>query len=80
MGLITWIIFGAIVGWLASAIMKTDKSYGVAADIVIGIVGAVIGGLVMGLFGQPGVGGFDLYSLIVAVIGAVILIYIARLI
>jgi uncharacterized membrane protein YeaQ/YmgE (transglycosylase-associated protein family) len=59
--------------------MKTDSSQGTMLDIVMGIVGAVVGGFVMGLMGQPGVTGFNLYSFIVAVIGAVIVIYIGRM-
>lgn len=71
-----WIIFGAIAGWIASAIM--GSSGGVIWDIVLGIIGAGLGGLVMGLFGQPGVTGFNLYSIVVAIIGAIILVAISR--
>jgi uncharacterized membrane protein YeaQ/YmgE (transglycosylase-associated protein family) len=52
MDIILWIVFGAVVGWLASLIMKTDQQQGVLFDIVVGIVGAVIGGLLAGMFGQ----------------------------
>ena len=76
MGIILWIIFGALVGWIASAIMKSND--GVLMDIVIGIVGAIIGGWIMSFFGQSGVSGFNLYSFVVAVIGAVVLIAIVR--
>jgi uncharacterized membrane protein YeaQ/YmgE (transglycosylase-associated protein family) len=76
MGIILWIIFGALVGWIASAIMKTND--GVLMDIVIGIVGAVLGGWIMSLLGQGGVSGFNLYSFIVAVVGAVVLIAIVK--
>lgn len=79
MGIILWIIFGAIAGWIASIIMKTDSSQGTITDIVMGIIGAVVGGFLMGLFGQSGVTGFNLYSLIVAVTGAVVVIYIGRM-
>ena len=78
MGIILWIIFGALAGWIASAIMKSND--GVIMDIVIGIVGAVIGGWIMGFFGQSGVSGFNLYSLIVAILGAVVLIWVVRLV
>lgn len=77
MGIIIWIIFGAIVGWVASLIMKTEEG-NLLWDIVIGIVGAVIGGFIMNSFGQGGVGGFNLYSLLVAILGACILIAIVR--
>jgi uncharacterized membrane protein YeaQ/YmgE (transglycosylase-associated protein family) len=80
MGIIIWIIFGALAGWIASVIMKTDYSQGTMMDIIMGIVGAIVGGFIMGLFGQSGVTGFNLYSLIVAVIGAVVVIYLGRII
>jgi len=76
MGIILWIIFGALVGWIASAIMKSND--GVLMDIIIGIVGAVIGGWIMSFFGQGGVSGFNLYSFLVAIFGAVVLIWIVR--
>jgi uncharacterized membrane protein YeaQ/YmgE (transglycosylase-associated protein family) len=76
MGIIIWIIFGALVGWIASAIMGTSD--GVLMDIVIGIVGAVIGGWLMSAFGSSGVTGFNLYSFFVAIVGAVVLIAIVR--
>jgi uncharacterized membrane protein YeaQ/YmgE (transglycosylase-associated protein family) len=78
MGIILWIIFGALVGWIASAIMKSND--GVLMDIVIGIVGAIIGGWIMSFFGSGGVTGFNLYSFLVAIIGAIVLIIIVRFI
>ena len=78
MGIILWILFGALVGWVASLIMKTDAEQGALLNIVIGIVGAVIGGWVMSLIGNTGVTGFNLYSFLVALLGAVILIAIVR--
>lgn len=78
MGIVLWIILGGIAGWLASILMKSSHS--VLYDIVLGIVGAFIGGILMNFLGQPGVTGFNIYSLIVAVIGSVILIVIGRLI
>ena len=78
MGIILWIVFGAIVGWLASIIMKTNGSQGLFIDIVVGIVGAVLGGWIMSLLGQGGVEGFNLYSFIVALIGAVVLLAIVK--
>ena len=79
MGIILWIIFGAIAGYIASVIMKTNSQQGTITDIVMGIIGAVVGGFLMGLMGKPGVTGFDLYSLAVAVIGAVVLVYVGRM-
>lgn len=79
MGIILWIIFGAIAGWVASVIMKTNSSQGTMSDIVLGIIGAIVGGFIMGLVGQSGVDGFNLYSLAVAVIGASVVIYVGRM-
>src|ERR1700690_3870073 len=76
MGIILWIVFGALVGWIASMIMKTRG--GIFMDIVVGIVGAVIGGFVMSLFGGVGVICFNFYSFVVALIGAIILLAIVK--
>ena len=80
MGIILWIILGAVAGWIASVIMKTDSSQGFLEDLLLGVVGAVVGGFLFGLLGQSGVTGFNIYSLIVAVVGASVLIYLGRLI
>jgi uncharacterized membrane protein YeaQ/YmgE (transglycosylase-associated protein family) len=80
MGVILWIIFGAIAGWIASQLMKNDSNQGTLADIIMGILGAVVGGYLMGLMGQPGVNGFNLYSMVVAVVGAVVVIAVGRMI
>lgn len=79
MNLIIWLIFGALAGWIASMVMKTDASQGTLFDIVLGIVGSIVGGYLMQFFGQPGVTGFNVYSLIVAVVGASVLIFLGRL-
>jgi len=79
MGIILWIVFGAIAGWLASLVMKTNSSQGTVTDVVLGVVGAVVGGFLMGLVGKSGVNGFNLYSMVVAVIGAVVVIYVGRM-
>jgi uncharacterized membrane protein YeaQ/YmgE (transglycosylase-associated protein family) len=78
MGIILWILFGAIAGWIASLIMKTDAQQGALVNIIVGILGAVIGGVIFNLFGGAGVTGFNLYSLLVAVIGSIILIALVR--
>lgn len=70
MSWISWIILGGIAGWIASMFAKTNQSMGIFANIAVGIVGALIGGFVFGLFGGDGVDGFNLYSLVVAVVGA----------
>jgi uncharacterized membrane protein YeaQ/YmgE (transglycosylase-associated protein family) len=78
MGIILWIIFGAVAGWLASVFMHTNSNQGMVSDIIMGIIGSIVGGFLMGLVGKPGVTGFNLYSMLVAVIGAIVVIYIAR--
>lgn len=78
MNIILWIVLGAIAGWIASMIMKTNAQQGTFMDIVLGIVGAVVGGVIMNLLGADGVTGFNVYSLIVAVIGSVALIGVSR--
>jgi len=78
MGFIAWIILGALAGWIASMIMKTNSEQGAIGNIVVGIIGAVVGGFLMQLFGASGVSGFNLYSLAVAIGGAVILLAIYR--
>ena len=62
MDIILWIIFGGLVGWIASLIMKTDAQQGILLNIIVGIVGATLGGWIMNLLGKSGVGGFNLYS------------------
>lgn len=78
MGVIAWIIFGALAGWLASIIMGNNARQGLVGDILLGIVGAVVGGFLMNLLGAPGAGGFNVYSLLVAIGGAIVLIAIGR--
>lgn len=78
MDILSWIIVGLIAGWLAGVVMK-GSGYGVVGDIIVGIIGALIGGfLSQVLFGVNPVGGINLVSIIVAFIGAVILIAILR--
>ncbi len=76
MNIILWIIFGAVAGWLASLIMGSRE--GLLWDIILGILGGLIGGFIMNGLGQSGVSGFNLYSLLVAILGAIVLIVVAR--
>lgn len=78
MSIILWIIFGALAGWIASMIMGTDAEQGALGNIIVGIIGALLGGFIFNLFGASGVQGFDVYSLLVAVIGASVLLWIVR--
>ncbi len=79
MGILAWIIVGLIAGWLAGLVVK-GGGYGIIGDIIVGIVGAIIGGFIAAyVFGIPGaVNGINLTSIIVAFIGAVILVLILR--
>ena len=79
MNFLLWIIFGAVVGWIASLVMKTDEEQGTLMNIIVGIVGASLGGFLMNLFGEPGVTGFNLYSTFVALLGAIVLLWIYKM-
>jgi uncharacterized membrane protein YeaQ/YmgE (transglycosylase-associated protein family) len=70
MSFLSWIVLGLLAGFIASKIVNKHGE-GAFLDIVLGIVGAVVGGLVFRLFGASGVTGVNLYSLIVAIIGAI---------
>lgn len=74
MSVIGWIILGLIAGFLGSKIVNSTGQ-GMLMDIVLGIVGAIIGGVIFSFFGATGVTGFNIYSLIVAVIGAVVVLW-----
>ncbi len=75
MGLISWMIFGALAGWVASKITGHDESMGAFANIIVGIIGSVVGGAVMSLIGKTGVDGFNISSFLVAVGGAVLVLW-----
>jgi len=74
-GIIAWIILGGVAGFIASKIVN-KAGEGVFMDILLGIVGAVVGGFVFRQFGASGVTGLNLYSLLVAVIGAIVFLVI----
>jgi uncharacterized membrane protein YeaQ/YmgE (transglycosylase-associated protein family) len=79
MGFFTWIILGGLAGWLASIFTKNNGNMGLIKNIVVGILGAMLGGFVFSFFGSTGVTGFNLWSIFVAVVGAVILLIIINL-
>ncbi len=78
--ILVWIIVGAISGWLASIVMKTNASQGLLMDIVVGIIGAFIGGFVLSLIPgvNAGVTGINIGSIFTAFVGAVILLALVR--
>lgn len=78
MGIVGWIIIGALAGWIASKITGNDKQMGAGKNIIVGIVGGFIGGLIMNLVGGYGITGFNLWSLLVAILGSVILLWIVN--
>ena len=80
MGIIAWLVVGGLSGWIASMIVGKNAKMGIIANIVVGILGALIGGFVLNLFGIDGVTGFNLWSILVSVLGAVILLVIINLI
>jgi uncharacterized membrane protein YeaQ/YmgE (transglycosylase-associated protein family) len=80
MGLLSWIVVGAIAGWLAGQLVK-GTGFGCLGDIIVGVVGGLVGGfLASQLFNMPdAVNGFNLGSIVVAFLGAVVVIVIVRL-
>lgn len=78
MGLISWLIVGGLAGWLASKIMGTDHKMGLLANIGVGVLGAFVGGFIVSLLGGSGVTGFNLWSILVSLLGSVVLIWIVR--
>ena len=80
MGIIAWIVVGLIAGALAKLIMPGDDPGGIIVTILLGIVGAFVGGFVVNLWGGAGVSGFNLWSIVVATLGAIILLAIYRLV
>ena len=72
MGIIGWIVLGGLAGWVASMIAGTNAQQGLLGNIVAGVIGGVVGGFVFNLLGGTGVTGFNLWSFLVALVGAVI--------
>lgn len=79
MGIISWIILGGLAGWVASIIMRKNKSMGLLANIIVGVIGAFVGGFVMNLIGGWEVSGFNIESFLVALVGAIILLAVVNL-
>jgi uncharacterized membrane protein YeaQ/YmgE (transglycosylase-associated protein family) len=75
MGIIAWLVVGLIAGWIASMIVNR-RGEGFLGDIIVGAVGAFVGGFIFNLLGHTGVTGINIYSIVVAAIGAVVVLLI----
>lgn len=75
MSIIAWLVLGLIAGWIGSLIVNR-RGEGLVLDIVLGVVGALVGGFLFNMFGAAGVTGLNIYSMIVAVIGSVVVLFI----
>jgi uncharacterized membrane protein YeaQ/YmgE (transglycosylase-associated protein family) len=80
MGILAWIIVGIVAGWLARFVVPGEGPGGLVGDLVIGIIGAFIGGWIFHYFGHSGVTGLNLPSIFVAFVGAVVLLWIMRMV
>lgn len=80
MGIISWIIIGGLAGWIASKVMNTDREQGFFANILVGVIGAMIGGWLWSILGGDGQLGFNVASLLIAIGGSIVLLYFYRLI
>ena len=79
MSILAWIVLGLIAGFIASKVVNREGQ-GLMLDMVLGIVGAVVGGWIMSAFGASGVSGFNLYSIVVAIGGAIVLLVVYHLV
>jgi uncharacterized membrane protein YeaQ/YmgE (transglycosylase-associated protein family) len=77
---LAWIVLGGVAGWIASILTKNNARMGLFANIIVGIIGAFIGGYLMTLIGQTGMTGFNFWSLLVAVLGATVLLWVINLV
>jgi len=79
MSIIAWIVLGLIAGFIASKIVNKQGS-GIIVDIILGIVGAIVGGFIFTQFGAAPVTGFNIYSMLVAIIGAIVVLWLYHII
>lgn len=77
MSLLAWIIVGLIAGWLATLVMP-GAGGGILTDLIVGMVGALLGGFLFNLLGAPGATGLNLWSILVAFVGAVVLLWVVK--
>jgi uncharacterized membrane protein YeaQ/YmgE (transglycosylase-associated protein family) len=80
LSIIMWIIFGALVGWIASIIMRTNEEMGAVSNIIVGIIGAFIGGAISRALGGSTATGFSFTSILMAVLGSCVLLFFIRLV
>ncbi len=80
MGILLWLVFGLIVGMVARWVVPGEGPGGFLGDIVVGIVGAFVGGFIYSFFGHAGVTGFNFGSFLCAVVGAIVLLWILRMV
>lgn len=78
MDILAWIVVGVIAGFLAKAVVPGEGPGGVLGDLVIGVVGAIIGGWIMNSFGRAAANGINIWSIFVAFLGSVVLLFIMR--
>jgi uncharacterized membrane protein YeaQ/YmgE (transglycosylase-associated protein family) len=79
MSIIAWIVLGLIAGFIASKIVNKQGS-GIIVDIILGIIGAIVGGFIFTKFGAAPVTGFNIYSMLVAILGAIIVLWLYHII
>ncbi len=79
MGICGWVVLGGLAGWVASMIAGTNARMGAIANIVVGIIGAMVGGFIFNFFGGVGLTGFNVYSFVVALVGSVVVLGVAKL-
>jgi uncharacterized membrane protein YeaQ/YmgE (transglycosylase-associated protein family) len=78
MSILSWLVVGVIAGFLAKFVVPGEGPGGVIGDLVLGIIGAIIGGWLFNMLGHSAADGINLYSILVALVGAVILLFIGR--
>lgn len=77
MGLLGWIILGGIAGWIAKSVTGVGEKRGCLFNIIVGVIGSVVGGLIFNALGGHGITGFNLWSLLVAAVGAIVFLGVA---
>ncbi|MDO5686671.1 MAG: GlsB/YeaQ/YmgE family stress response membrane protein [Neisseria sp.] len=79
MGILSWIVLGGLAGWVASIIMKTNAQMGIILNVVVGIIGAFLGGFITSNVLGLNITGFNIQSFLIALLGAVVLIFLVKL-